>query len=254
MNIVVMDYELNLSASEFLLFLECPQKFRLYRMLNPLPRKEVFMNSRDRTISSYKKRGYDEGLIKRLKNHKFFETFHKTYAAVINNTVPPEEIVEDNIYLLYWIEQQEKYQEVSDLCYWYPAYKEIRLMTDKMRGKIDCIELCESKEGFRLLDYKPVPNQNDNILLLFYARLFNKYVEENPNEDGFEYKVLEVGCYYYTMGLRSVTSLTDISTKAFDKYYKNAIRKIANQEFYPKKQACWNCDYKYFCKIEQKRN
>ncbi len=254
MKIVVMDYELNLSASEFLLFLECPQKFRLYRMLNPLPRKEVFMTSNNRTISSYKLRGYDERLIRRIKNHKFFETFHKRYAAVINDTVPPEEIVEDNIYLLYWIEQQEKYQEVSDLCYWYPTYKELQLMTKRMRGKIDCIELCENKNGLRLIDYKSTPDQNDELLLQFYAKLFNNYKEENPYEEGFEYKVMEVGCYYYTMGVRNVTSLTDTSTRAFDIYYENAIRKIANQEFYTKKQACWNCNYKYFCKIELKRN
>ncbi|MHA1434397.1 MAG: PD-(D/E)XK nuclease family protein [Candidatus Heimdallarchaeota archaeon] len=248
-----MDYELNLSASEFLLFLECPQKFRLYRMLNPLPIKEVFMSS-DRTISSYKLRGYDERLIRKIKNHKFFETFHKRYASMINDTIPPEEIVEDNVYLLYWIEQQEKYQEVSDLCYWYPAYKELQLMTKRMRGKIDYLELCENKSGLRLIDYKPAPNQNDELLLQFYARLFNNYKKENPYEEGFEYSVLEVGCYYYTMGVRNIASLTEKSTRAFEKYYKETIRKITNQEFYINKQSCWNCDYKYYCKIEQKRS
>ncbi|MHA1365265.1 MAG: hypothetical protein ACTSP5_02490, partial [Candidatus Heimdallarchaeota archaeon] len=97
-------------------------------------------------------------------------------------------------------------------------------------------------------------NQNDELLLQFYAELYNNYKEENPFEEGFEYKVLEVGCYYYTMGVRRVVSLKETNTKSFDMYYNSTIRKIANQEFYINKQACWNCEFKIMCKIEMKRN
>ncbi|MHA1185555.1 MAG: PD-(D/E)XK nuclease family protein, partial [Candidatus Heimdallarchaeota archaeon] len=133
--------------------------------------------------------------------------------------------------------------------------REVEINKGKYKiGKIDCIELCENKAGLRLIDYKPSSNQNDELLLQFYAELYNNYKEENPFEEGFEYKVLEVGCYYYTMGVRRVVSLKETNTKSFDMYYNSTIRKIANQEFYINKQACWNCEFKIMCKIEMKRN
>jgi len=253
MIIVVLDYEINLSASELLLFMECPQKFRLYRILNPLPKKDTFMSSNDRTISSYELRGYDDELVKKIKYHKFFETFHKKYAKVIHNTIPPEDIAKDDICLLYWYEQQKRYFEVDDLCYWYPSSKELKLMTEKKRGKIDCLELCENKNGFRLIDYKPTPNQNDQLLLLFYANLFNEYREENPNEEEFVYDIVEVGCYYYEMGIKSAQNLKEKERQAFERIFTDIIGKIANEEFFTNESTCWNCKFKYFCKIEQKK-
>ncbi len=250
---VVLDYELNLSATEFLLFSECPQKFRLYRILNPLPRKDVFLSSSNRTISSYELRRYDEDVVNKIKYHKFFETFHETYAQVIHNTIPPKEIAEDDICLLYWHEQQKKYFEVEDLYYWYPVSKELKLMTENKRGKIDCLELCENKNGLRLIDYKQTPDLINQLSLLFYASLFNEYREENPNEEEFELDILEIGCYYYEMGIKRVQNLKENKSQVFDRLFADTLGKIANEEFFINKSSCWNCNFKYFCKIEQKK-
>ncbi|MGC9780055.1 MAG: PD-(D/E)XK nuclease family protein [Candidatus Heimdallarchaeota archaeon] len=250
---MVLEYELNLSATEFLYFLDCPQKFRLYRILNPLPNKDDFMNSR-RSLSSYEMRGYQGKKDDGIKYHHFFEKFHKKYAKVIHQTVPPEEISEDSIKLLYWINQQEKYIAAKDDCYWYPVEREVRLMTEKKRGQIDCIEFCEDKFGLRLIDYKPNPEPNDQLLLLFYATLYNEYQLENPNKDGLNYEVLEVGCYYYEMGIKEIFDLIEVNKKTFDSFFKEILEKIANNKFFIKKSSCWNCNYKYACNIEQRRS
>ncbi len=139
-----MEYELNLSATEFIYFLDCSQKFRLYRIINPLPYKSDFMNSR-RSIASYKKRGYKGKKYDGIKYHHFFETFHREYTKVITHPIPPEEIQSDNIKLLYWVNQQEKYFETKEDYYWHPFEREVRLMTEKQRGKIDCIEFVKTK-------------------------------------------------------------------------------------------------------------
>ncbi len=244
-----MEYELNLSATEFLYFLNCSQKFRLYRILNPLPYKSDFMNSR-RSITSYEKRGYKGKKYDGIKYHHFFETFHREYAKVITNPIPPEEIQSDNIKLLYWVNQQEKYYETREDCYWYPFEREVRLMTEKQRGKIDCIELCEDKNGLRLIDYKPTPEPNDYLTLLFYAKLLNEYRLENTEDERFDYEVLEVGCYYYEMGVKKVYNLTEENRLTFEWILTNTQEKISKKEFFLNKSSCWNCNFKTICKIE----
>jgi len=249
-----MDYELNLSATEFLYFLDCPQKFRLYRILNPLPDKPDFMQSKSRTLAHYKKRGYKGKKNKGIEYHHFFETFHKEYAKNITNSIPPEEIQEDNVKLLYWVIQQEKYFETKEECYWYPFEKEIRLMTVKQRGKIDCIELCEDKNCLRLIDYKTTPESNDHLTLLFYASLLNDYRLENIEEERFAFEVLEVGCYYYEMGVKKVYNLTEDNRLTFERILKNTQKNISNNEFFLNKNSCWNCGFKTICKIEISRS
>ncbi len=248
-----MEYELNLSTTEFLYFLDCPQKFRLYRILNPLPYKSNFMNS-SRSVISYKMRGYKSKKDKGIKYHHFFETFHKKYSRIITNTTPPEEIQEDNVKLLYWVIQQEKYYEKKEDYYWYPFEREVRLMTEKQRGKIDCIELCEDKNGLRVIDYKSTPELNDHLTLLFYASLLNDYRLENTDEGKFDCEVLEVGCYYYEMGVKKIYNLTEVDRLAFERILKNTQEKISNNEFFLNKSSCWNCNVKTICKIEIGRN
>ena len=246
---VVKEYELNLSATEFLYFLECPQKFRLYRMLNPVPEKEDFMGNR-RTNSSYKLRGYKGSKEKGLGYHLFFETFHKEYAKVITEKIPPVEIQEDNVKLLYWVIQQEKYLEAKKLYYWYPFATEVRLMTEKHRGIIDCLELCETKSGLRLLDYKPTPEPNDELTILFYANLLNDYRLENSEEERFDYEVVELGNYYYQMGVRKIYNLSEDNNSSFESIFENILEEIAYEEFYPNTKSCWNCDFRIICKLE----
>jgi len=247
--VVVKEYELNLSATEFVYFLECPQKFRLYRMLNPVPDKEDFMENR-RTNSSYKLRGYKGSKDKGIGYHLFFETFHKEYAKVITEKIPPVEIQEDNVKLLYWVIQQEKYLEAKKLYYWYPFATELRLMTEKQRGIIDCLELCETKNGLRLLDYKPTPEPNDELTLLFYANLLNDYRLENVEDERFDYKVIEIGNYYYQMGVSEIYNLTEMKNSVFNKTFSNMLEEITNENFYPNKSSCWNCNFRIICKIE----
>jgi hypothetical protein len=249
-----MDYEINLSATEFLYFLDCPQKFRLHRILNPLPYKTDFMDSKSRTPAHYKKRGYKGKKIKGIQYHRFFETFHENYAKIITDSKPSKEIQEDNVKLLFWVSQQEKYLEAKDECYWYPFDKEIRLMTEIQRGKIDCIELCEKKNGLRIIDYKPTPEVNDKLLLLFYANLLNDYRIENPEEDRFAFEVLEVGCYYYEMGVKNIHNVTEVNRKAFEEILKNTQEKILKSEFFLDRTKCWNCGFRAICKIEINRS
>lgn len=226
-------------------------------MLNPVPDKEDFMENR-RTNSSYKLRGYKESREKGLDYHLFFETFHKEYVKVITEKVPPVEIQEDNVKLLYWVIQQEKYLEAKKLYYWYPFETEVRLMTEKQRGIIDSLELCETKNGFRLLDYKPTPEPNDELTLLFYANLLNDYRLENVEDERFDYKVIEIGNYYYQMGVKESYNLTELNNAKFEKAFSSILEKIADENFYLEKSSCWNCSFRIICKIEicksQKKN
>jgi len=247
---VVKEYELNLSATEFVYFLECPQKFRLYRMLNPVPDKDDFMENR-RTNSSYKSRGYTGSKEKGREYHLFFETFHKRFAEVITEKIPPEEIQVDNVKLLYWVIQQEKYLKAKEHYYWYPFATEVRLMTEKQRGIIDCLELCETKNGLRLLDYKSTPESNDELTLLFYSNLLNDYRMENVEDDRFDYEVVEIGNYYYQISKRKIYNLTEEHNSSFVRIFKNTIENIVKEEFYRNKNSCWNCDFRIICKIEE---
>ena len=249
LNLVVMDYELNLSATEFMLFLECPQKFRIYRILNPLPDRETFLNSR-RTISSYKLRGYKGKKMNAIGYHHFFEIFHRKYAKVIHQKVPPEEVCEDNIKLMYWVIQQEKYLLIHEDCYWYPVDTEIRLMTDNKRGQIDCLELCEDKNGFRIIDYKSIPHQNDLLVLLFYASLFNDSRLKDEDYGKYDYDILELDCYYYEIGKHKIYNITNKNRNMFDRIFTENLEKIANQEFSLNEKICWSCDFKPICSIE----
>ncbi|MHA1305240.1 MAG: PD-(D/E)XK nuclease family protein [Candidatus Heimdallarchaeota archaeon] len=249
-----MDYELNLSATEFLYFLECPQKFRIYRMLNPIPTKDGFVNSRSRSLTSYKMRGYDKNKEKGLAYHKYFETFHKEYSLEIMNKTPPEEVTEDDVKLLFWIIEQEKYLKASDHNEWFPQATEIKLMTNRQRGKIDRIEFSKDNSGLKLIDYKPVPEPNDHLLMLFYANLLKNYRIENKEVDKFVYDAVEIGCYYYSMGIERAFELTDEYMSNFVFTYTECLNKIANIEFFRNKRFCWNCQYKIICKIEIARS
>ena len=154
---------------------------------------------------------------------------------------------------MYWIDQQEKHHQIKDDCYWYPVDTEIRFMSERKRGQIDCVELCENKNGYRIIDYKAVPHTNDQLLLLFYASLFNESRLQDKENGKYEFNVLEIGCYYYEIGKCNVYNITEKNMKTFNRIFSETLEKIANQDFFLNKKFCWNCDLKLICTIEVAR-
>ena len=248
----VIDYEKNLSATEFLYFLECPQKFRIYRLLNPIPFQSAFMSGK-RSHESYQLRGYKGSKWNGLELHIFFEKFHRLYYSEIANEKPPEEIQTDDIKLLYWIIQQEKYLKEKDESFWFPYATEIQLMTEKQRGVIDCLEHIKNKKGLRIIDYKSKPSVFDKQLLLFYANLIIEYRLENWDEDQIIFDIEEVGCYYYELGIEKIYEIKNSDIQIFQVLLREICEKITNLELHFEKKSCIGCEYYDICKIEQKR-
>ena len=245
---VVLDYELNLSKTEFLYYLECPQKFRIHRILNPIPYKTTFMNTRRKT-SNYILRNYSGKNIDGIINHSFFDTFHKKYWNRITESEPPDEIASNQIKLLYWQYQQKKY--FDDPEHWIPFQMELRLMTERQRGIIDCVEVCSDKNGLRIIDYKSKPHSTDKQALLFYANLLNEYRIENWDYDNLLYNSAEMSCYYYVSGEERIYTLREQDLVVFKELLSNIFDEISNEEF-TFKTTCFNCDYLDICQIQRR--
>lgn len=56
------------------------------------------------------------------------------------------------------------------------------------------------------------------------------------------------------MGIKKVQNLKEKERQAFERIFTEIIGKIANEEFFTTESICWNCKFKYFCKIEQKKH
>jgi len=248
---MISEYEQNLSITEFLYYQECPQKFRIHRILNPIPSYNAFVNSK-RSSENYHLREYNQNMISGIELHQFFEDFHKNYSSEITENNPPPEIATNQVKLLYWLNQQKKYYQEGD--FWKPLATEASLMTEKQRGIIDCIKISTKNDGIQIIDYKPEPHPNDQITLLFYANLVNEYRKENVEEDSYLYNVAEVGCYYYSQGREKIRKLDAKELNQF----KNKLSKIQNnvlaEKFNFNKYYCLNCEYYKTCKIEELRH
>ncbi len=88
---------------------------------------------------------------------------------------------------------------------------------------------------------------------MFYASLFNEYRLENKEEGEYDFDVLEVGCYYYEMGIRKVYNLKEANSIAFERIFANSLEKILDNEFFLDKSSCWGCSFIRICKIEKSR-
>ena len=247
---VVLDYELNLSKTEYLYYLECPQKFRLHRILNPIPSKTTFMNTK-RSSSNYVLRGYQDENLDGIISHSFFETFHRKYYDKITEQNPPEEIANHRIKSPYWDHQQKKYFEDTD--HWAPVHTELRLMTERQRGIIDCVEFSNTKKGFKLIDYKPEPSPNDKQSLIFYLNLCNEFRKENKDDDRLLYDIVEIGCYYYQTGEERIFDIQEEELNLFEERMKQIILEIKQENLPLNRDSCVNCNLKMVCKIEESR-
>ncbi|RLI71155.1 MAG: hypothetical protein DRP02_05570 [Candidatus Gerdarchaeota archaeon] len=241
----ILPYELNLSKTEFFYYLECPRKFRLHRLLNPVPSKSTFMST-TRATTNYFLRHYEKQSLRGILYHSFFENFHKQYWNRITEPKPPEELMEDQIKCLFWQYQQKKYFTSPD--YWIPYRTEVRLMTEHQRGVIDCVELCDDKYGLRIIDYKARPSTQDLQELLFYANLMNVF-RENKEEEWIEYDVVEVGCYYYLSGEERVYEIKQKDLLAFTNLLQRIIEEISRESFPGEKTPCKDCRLNELCKL-----
>ncbi|MFW9923217.1 MAG: PD-(D/E)XK nuclease family protein [Candidatus Thorarchaeota archaeon] len=242
---VVHEYELNLSKTEYLYYLQCPRKFHIHRILNPLSDKMAFLNSK-RTTSSYFLRNYDEKKIRGIIDHSFFETFHRRYYDKITDPEPPEEIASNQIKLLFWKYQQKKYLANPD--YWIPYKTELRLMTEKQRGIIDSLELCSDGKGLRIIDYKSKPHKNDKLSLIFYANLFNAFRIENKEIDLLSFRIKEIGCYYYEISEEIIYNMKQIELIQFQDSLNKILLNISKEKF-PSDSKCIRCKYFDICII-----
>ena len=239
---VIHDNELNLSLEEFQYFQECPQKFRLYRILNPLPDKETFLKKK-RPIKEYELRNFSEDEMNGIKYHHFFSTFHLNYEYSIKRNSLPPELLTKPVYSLFWKYQQQRYKESLENYSWYPLVTEFNIMNKSQRGIIDCVEFINNDEELRIIDYKKNKHKNDLESLYFYAFLLDDYLIE-MNWDGLTIK--EIGCYYYLNG--------ELNIEEYNFTIKNKITKklneIKKENFILKKENCERCDLQIVCKIQ----
>jgi len=250
MILVVQDYELNLSLQEYLLYQECPAKFRIYRMLNPLPNKPAFLNAPKRSLDEYIARGYKKQELDGIKFHLFASTFHQFYGRSIQQNIQPDEFIENRYYSYFWKYQRQRYLECDGKYPWMPFQTELSAMSEKQRGIIDCLEFINNDEEIRLIDYKKNKNGTDFESLYFYANLFDDFKFE-MNWEGIEIK--EIGYYYYSSGELAVQKYNiNLKEKISDKI-RSIQEKIKNIEFKCVKKSCINCNFKIICEIEKMR-
>ena len=247
---VIQDKELNLSLEEFQLFQECPQKFRLYRILNPVPNKETFLKKK-RPIQEYRLRNYSEEEMKGIKYHHFFSTFHPNYEySIKKNSIEPK-LLADPIHSLFWKYQLQRYKENIGKYPWQPLVTEFNIMIESQRGIIDSIDFINNDEELRLIDYKTEKQKGDLEALYFYAILLDDFMEEK-NWDGLE--ISEVGCYYYINGELSVVDYKyKMKEKLLEKIL-STLEKIKEENFELKSNSCYKCDLKIICGIVKGRN
>ena len=246
MILVVEDYELNLSLKEYFYYQECPQKFRFYRILNPLPNKEVFLTDK-RSIEEYRKRGYSDNEMNGIKLHQFFANFHQKYYLSIENNLVPKEFAVEHIKLLFWKYQQIRYQKSIGEFSWTPLWTELSIMSKTQRGIIDCIELTNNDEELRIIDYKKNKHKNDLESLYFYALLLEDYMNE-MNCEGL--KIGEIGCYYYLNGELNVEEYDFVIKNKIIEKINCILIEIRSENFILKKANCSNCVLQIVCKIQ----
>ena len=248
-NMVIMPYELNLSLQEYFYYQDCPMKFRIHRILNPIPYQSAFQ-SQEYSIEHYRLRGYPDHIIEGIELHIFFKNFYEQYyLSITNNRVP---IFKKNKTKkrMFWLKQRERYQQLQDKDLWLPYERELKLMTEKQRGKIDCIKFCANGEGLRVIDYKPQPNDTDEETVLFYSNLLFEYDLENDLDIP---EITEVGCYYYNLGEYTIKRITKEQLQQISEKVSTVLEEISKENFSLDKSACDKCSYPNVCKIEQMR-
>ncbi|MBY8995177.1 MAG: PD-(D/E)XK nuclease family protein [Candidatus Heimdallarchaeota archaeon] len=246
---VILDYELNLSLQEYFYYKECPMKFRIHRILNPIPYQSVFQ-SQEYSIENYRLRGYPDHILEGIELHIFFKNFYELYYhSIVSNKIPVT--LENNPKKrLFWLKQREKYEQLQDKVLWLPYARELKLMTDRQRGKIDCIEFCSEDQGLRVIDYKPHPSDTDEETLLFYSNLLFEYNLFNNIESP---EITEMGCYYYNLGKYDIQKITSEKLLHIDEKISSLIEEISKEDFSLNKTNCNFCLYPRVCKIEQLR-
>ncbi len=247
---VIHDYELNLSLQEYLYFNQCPQKFRIYRILNPIPNKNAFLTAPKRTTKEYEHRGYTKQELDGIRFHLFASAFHRIHYQSIHRKIFPKELGNNSYYTSFWKYQQQRFQESEGRFSWFPFQTELSAMTEKQRGIIDCLEFINNDEEIRLIDYKKNKNRTDFESLYFYAILFDDFKFE-MNWEGIEIK--EIGYYYYSSGELVVQKYNiNLRGKISDKI-RSIQEKIKNIEFRCVKKSCIYCNFKIICEIEKMR-
>lgn len=245
----IRENELNLSLKEFQYYQECPQKFRLYRILNPIPTKKAFLKDR-RNIEEYRHRGYLDTEIDGIELHLFFATFHQHYDISIYNNIVPSKLVENPIKLLFWKYQLKRYRKLEEKSYWSPIWKELQLMNKYQRGIIDCVEMLEGEQKLRLIDYKKKKYEKDQDALNFYALLLNHHIIEMGWDD---LEIDEIGCYYYLEGELCLEKFTKNSEKNITDKIKQVLNQIKNENFCLNKEHCNSCQFNIICNVDQNR-
>ncbi|MGC9778131.1 MAG: PD-(D/E)XK nuclease family protein [Candidatus Heimdallarchaeota archaeon] len=246
---VVEDYELNVSLQEYFYFQECPQKFRIHRILNPIPFKTNFESS-VYSIDHYRLQGYSSTFLDGIELHEFFKNFHELYYQSIVEEMMPENFKKDNPRGIFWLKQREKFHQLQNKNLWFPFKTEFKIMTEKQRGIIDCIEFCMDGESLRLIDYKPKPHVNDMESILFYCNLLYEYQLTNDLDIP---EIKEAGCYYYRLGEYQLIKLTNKQYQQISEKISNVLEEIRNVNLTFNKSNCYNCQYPDVCKIEQLR-
>jgi len=246
---VVLPYELNLSLQEYFYYQECPMKFRIHRILNPIPYQSAFQ-SQEYSIEQYRLRGYPDHIIEGIELHAFFKNFYERYYhSIVNNKIP---IFKKNKTKkrMFWLKQRERYQLLPDKDLWLPYDRELKLMTEKQRGKIDCIEFCLNGDGLRVIDYKPQPSETDEETVLFYSNLLIEYDLENDLDIP---EITEVGCYYYNLGEYVIKKITNEQLLQISEKVSSVLEEINKENFSLDKSTCDKCSYPYICEIERMR-
>jgi len=248
--LVVQDFVLNLSLQEYLFYQECPAKFRIYRILNPLPNKPAFLNAPKRSLDEYIARGYKKQELDGIKFHLFVSTFHQLYGqSIIQNTLP-DELAGHHYHSLFWRYQQQRFSESEGKYPWLPFQIEFSAMTEKQRGIIDCIEFINNDEDLRIIDYKKNEHETDVESLYFYVALLEDFFSE-MNWEGL--KIKEVGCYYYNTGKLCVQTYNKNYLKKIEKKIAIIQEKIRNMNLHCNENSCLSCDFKIICKIKNIR-
>lgn len=242
-------YELNLSLQEYLYFQECPQKFRIHRLLNPVPYKMSF-ESHNYSLEQYRLRGYNDTFLEGIEMHEFFKNFHETYKLSIISNKFPEILSNNKAKSIYWFIQRDRFHQLENKNLWAPFKSEFKIMSEKQRGSIDCLEFCSRDENFSLLDYKRKPYTNDKELLLFYLVLLQDYIIENDLDIP---EISLIGCYYYETGRYRTFNINEDEIQFFNKKLDKIRQDILEVNLEFKENNCINCRYTDICKIEQLR-
>ncbi len=180
---------LNLSKTEFTVYLECPLKFYLLKQQNQ-HMKEGPRGGRDHS-------NYPSHFKKGLKEHRKLRAFYKNYADdIINQNAPPDKVTVQPILRKFW--EQEVHRHQVDPDNWYPLALELYLATETMRGQIDRVDPLSNNECC-IVEFKSSERRSGFLYqeLLFYALLAS---ESQEFKQTYGRTVSQVGCYFYDSG------------------------------------------------------